>query len=131
MHIEHLLEIGVCFTNHAHILPTKLDKCWCFFGQGNLDLVREMSGNFAFDNLWDPCVTFFVCMSSEDSGQCAHVCTLALAFFMDAAWAFFMDAARYARMRTLARVFTARTHKECVHICACKYANMCTRSLCV
>ena len=44
MHIEHLLEIGVCFTNHAHILPTKLDKCRCFFGQGNLDLVREMSG---------------------------------------------------------------------------------------
>ena len=74
---------------------------------------------------------FFVCMSSEDSGQCAHVCTLAWAFFMDAAWAFFMDAARYARMRTLARVFTARTHKECVHICACKYANMCTHSLCV
>ena len=75
--------------------------------------------------------TFFVCMSSEDSGQCAHVCTLAWAFFMDAAWTFFMDAARYARMRTLARVFTARTHKECVHICACKYANMCTHSLCV
>ena len=73
--------------------------------------------------------TFFVCMSSEDSGQCAHVCTLAWAFFMDAALAFFMDAARYARMRTLARVFTARTQKECVHICACKYANMCTHSL--
>ena len=35
MHIEHLLEIGVCFTNHAHILPTKLDKCRCF-------LVREI-----------------------------------------------------------------------------------------
>ena len=65
--------------------------------------------------------TFFVCMSSEDSGQCAHVCTLAWAFFMDAAWAFFMDAARYARMRTLARVFTARTHKECVHT-----KNVCT-----
>ena len=75
--------------------------------------------------------TFIVCVSSEDSGQCARVCTLAWAFFMDAAWAFFMDAARYARMRTLARVFTARTHKECVHICACKYANMFTHSLCV
>ena len=73
--------------------------------------------------------TFFVCMSSEGSGQCAHMCTLAWAFFMDSAWAFFMDAARYARMRTLARFFTARTHKECVHICACKYANMCTHSL--
>ena len=73
--------------------------------------------------------TFFVCVSSKDSDQCAHVCTLAWAFFMDAAWAFFMDAARYARMRTLARVFTAREHKECVHICACKYANMCTHSL--
>ena len=23
-------------------------------GQGNLDLVREMSGNFAFYNLWEP-----------------------------------------------------------------------------
>ena len=26
------------------------------------------------------CDTFFVCMSSEDSGQCAHACTLAWAF---------------------------------------------------
>ena len=51
---------------------------------------------------------------------------------MDAAWAFFMDAAWYARMRTLARVFTAaRTHKERVHICACKCAQMFTHSLCV
>ena len=75
--------------------------------------------------------TFFVCMSSEDSDQCAHVCTLAWVFFMDAAWAFFMDAAWYARMRTLARVFTARTHKERVHICACKCAQMFTHSLCV
>ena len=75
--------------------------------------------------------TFFVCISSEDSDQCAHVCTLAWVFFMDAAWAFFMDAAWYARMRTLARVFTARTHKERVHICACKCAQMITHSLCV
>ena len=35
--------------------------------------------------------TFFVRTSSEDSGQCSHVCT---------------------HLRTLARVFTARTHKE-------------------
>ena len=70
-------------------------------------------------------------MSSEDSGQCAHVCTLAWAFFMDAAWAFFMDAARYARMRTLARVFTAHTYKECVHMFAYLHAQMCTHSLCV
>ena len=46
---------------------------------------------------------FFVCTSSEDSGQCAHVC---------------------AHMRTLARVFTARTHKECVHMCVCKCAHI-------
>ena len=25
-------------------------------GQGNFDLVREMSGNFAFYNLWEPCL---------------------------------------------------------------------------
>ena len=48
---------------------------------------------------------FFVCTSSEDSGQCAHVCT---------------------HMHALARVFTARTHKECVHMCAYKCAHMCT-----
>ena len=53
---------------------------------------------------------FFVCTSSEDSGQCAHVC---------------------AQMRALARVFTARTHKECVHMCAYKCAHMCTHFLCV
>ena len=51
---------------------------------------------------------FFVCTSSEDSGQCAHVC---------------------AHMRALARVYTARTHNVravktlvsvhmCVHTCA-------------
>ena len=53
---------------------------------------------------------FVVYTSSEDHGQCAHVC---------------------AHMRTLARVFIARTHKEYVHMCACKYAHMCTHSLCV
>ena len=26
---------------------------------------------------------FFVCTSSEDSGQCAHVCTLTCAFFAE------------------------------------------------
>ena len=41
--MEHLLEIDICFTNHAQTLPPKLDKCRCF-GQGNLDLVREKSG---------------------------------------------------------------------------------------
>ena len=53
---------------------------------------------------------FFVCTSSEDSGQCAHVC---------------------AHMHTVARVFSARTHNERVHMCACKCAHMCTHSLCV
>ena len=55
----------------------------------------------------DPIV---VCTSSEDSGQCLYVC---------------------AHMHILARVFTARTHKECVHMCACKCAHICTHSLCV
>ena len=47
--MRNLLEICVCFTNHAQRLPTKLDKCGYFgsgkfgFGQGK---VREMSGNF-------------------------------------------------------------------------------------
>ena len=56
-YMKHLLEICDCFTNYAHILPTKLDKCCCFwsgkfgFGQGK---VREISGNFAFYNLWEP-----------------------------------------------------------------------------
>ena len=48
---------------------------------------------------------FFVCTSSEDSGQCAHVC---------------------AHMHTVARVFTARTNKERVYMCASKCAHMCT-----
>ena len=58
-HIENLLENHLCFTNHTHRLPTKLDKCRYFwsgkfgFGQGK---VREMSGNFAFYNLWEPCI---------------------------------------------------------------------------
>ena len=58
-HMENLLEIHVCFTNHTHRLPSKLDKCQYFgsgkfgFGQGK---VREMSGNFAFYNLWEPCM---------------------------------------------------------------------------
>ena len=34
-------------------------------------------------------------------------------------------------MRTLAKDFTARAHKECVNICAHLHAQMCTRSLCV
>ena len=51
-------EIHICFTYHTHRLPTKVDKCRYFgsgkfgFGQGK---VREMSGNFAFHNLWEPC----------------------------------------------------------------------------
>ena len=53
---------------------------------------------------------FFVCTSSVDSGQCVHV---------------------RAHMCTQARVFTARTHKEYVHMCVCKCAHMCTHSLCV
>ena len=36
-----------------------------------------------------------------------------------------------AHVRTLAKVFTARTHKECVNICAHLHAQMCTHSLCV
>ena len=39
---------------------------------------------------------FVVYTSSEDPGQCAHVC---------------------AHMRTLARVFIARTHRICAHVC--------------
>ena len=74
--------------------------------------------------------TFFVCMSSEDSDQCAHVCTLAWVFFMDAAWAFFMDAAWYARMRTLARVFTARTQRTCAHLCMQVCTNVHTFFVC-
>ena len=54
-HMEHLLEFGVCFTNHAHIYyPQSLTNAGGF-GQGNSDLVREMSGNFAF-YLWEPCL---------------------------------------------------------------------------
>ena len=61
----------------------------------------------------DPIV---VCTSSEDSGQCVYVC---------------------AHMHILARVFTARTHKECVlmraHVCmqVCTYLHtffVCTRN---
>ena len=49
-----------------------------------------------------------VCTNREDSGQCVHVCSY---------------------MRTPSRVFTARAHKECVHMCACKCAHMWTHSL--
>ena len=62
-HIENMLEIHVCFTNHAHLLPTKLDKCR-YFGSGKFGFsqgkVREMSGNFAFYNLWEPCLLYFI-----------------------------------------------------------------------
>ena len=54
---------------------------------------------------------FLVCTSSEDSGQCVHVCSY---------------------MRTPSRVFTARTQKNVctyVHKCACKCAHMWTHSL--
>ena len=34
-------------------------------------------------------------------------------------------------MRKLARVFTARAHRECVHMCAHLHALLCTHSLCV
>ena len=34
-------------------------------------------------------------------------------------------------MRKLARVFTARSHRECVHMCAHLHAIMCTHYLCV
>ena len=52
--------------------------------------------------------SFLVCTSSEDSGQCVHV---------------------RSYMRTSSRVFTARTHKECVHMCAHVCALSCTHSL--
>ena len=51
--------------------------------------------------------TFFVCTSSEDSGQCVHMCS----HWPD--------------------VFTPHTHKECVHMFAYLHAQMCTHSLCV
>ena len=41
-HMEHLLEISVCFPNHVFILPTMLDKCGCFWS-GKFGFVREKS----------------------------------------------------------------------------------------
>ena len=63
-HMENLLEIHICFTNHTRRLPTKVDKCR-YFGSGKFgfgqEKVMEMSGNFAFHNLWEPCLilTYF------------------------------------------------------------------------
>ena len=58
--MKNLLEIHICFTNHTHRLPTKVDKCR-YFGSGKFGFVqgkvREMSGNLAFHNLWEPCPT--------------------------------------------------------------------------
>ena len=75
--MENLLEIHVCFTNQAHRLPTNLTNA-DILGQGNLAFgqrkVREMSGNFAFYNLWEPCKTFFILNSAEHEINPIHKC---------------------------------------------------------
>ena len=89
-HIENMLEIHVCFTNHAHLLPTKLDKCR-YFGSGKCQgiLLFIICGNP--DEIWvlvDICVNAslhalayvpcetrsrpIIYASSEGSGETAH-----------------------------------------------------------
>ena len=47
--------VDVCFTYHAHhkYYLQSLTNAGVF-GQGNFDLVREISGNFAFYNVLEP-----------------------------------------------------------------------------
>ena len=51
---EHLLGIAVCSLIILLDYPQSLTNA-DILGQGNLNLVREKSGNFTFYNLWEPC----------------------------------------------------------------------------
>ena len=72
--------------------------------------------------------TFFVCTSSEDSGQCAHACIPRSVHKEGPCSVHKEDPCKCAHVRTLVRVFTAHTHKECMHMCACKCAHVCACS---
>ena len=50
---EHLLEIVICSLIMLIDYPQSLTNA-DILGQGNLNLVREKSGNFTFYNLWEP-----------------------------------------------------------------------------
>ena len=69
--------------------------------------------------------TFFVCTSSEDSGQCAHACIPRSVHKEGPCSVHKEDPCKCAHVRTLVRVFTAHTHKECMHMCACRCAHVC------
>ena len=74
---------------------------------------------------------FFVCTSSEDSAQCAHAC-IPRSIHKEGPCSVHKEGpCKCAHVRTLARVFTAHTHKECMHMCACKCAHVCAHILCV
>ena len=75
--------------------------------------------------------TFFVCTSSEDSGQCAHACIPRSVHKEGPCSVHKEGPCKCAHVRTVARVFTAHTHKECMHMCACKFAHVCAHILCV
>ena len=75
--------------------------------------------------------TFFVCTSSEDSGQYAHACIPCSVHKEDPCSVHKESPCKCAHVRTLARVFTACTHKECLHMCACNCAHVCAHILCV
>ena len=75
--------------------------------------------------------TFFVCTSSEDSGQCAHACIPRSVHKEGPCSVHKEGPCKCAHVRTLARVFTAHTHKECMHMCACKCSHVCAHILCV
>ena len=69
--------------------------------------------------------TFFVCTSSEDSGQCAHACIPRSVHKEGPCSVHKEDPCKCAHVSTLVRVFTAHTHKECMHMCACRCAHVC------
>ena len=50
---EHLFEIAVCSLITLIDYPQSLTNA-DILGQGNLNMVREKSGNFTFYNLWEP-----------------------------------------------------------------------------
>ena len=56
--MENVLEIHVVSLIMLIDYPLILTNA-DILGQGNLDLIREMSGNFAFYNLLEPCLNVF------------------------------------------------------------------------
>ena len=91
---------------------------------------------------------FFECTSSEDYGQCAHVCTVHMCVHTYAHW---LESSLLVHTKNVCKCVHASVHTcahMCTHslsvravktlasvrmcaLCTCKCAHMCTHSLCV